>query len=131
MPYKNQKDQRNAERRYQLKDPERKRAQVRKCYKELKLQLLTHYGNGKCTCVVCGFDDIRALCIDHINNDGASHRKEINSKGGYRTYYWLKRHGLPSGYQTLCANCNSIKRAEHLANSIKEPNQPHPTLAHH
>ena len=28
---------------------------------------LLHYGEGKIACVRCGFSDIRALSIDHIN----------------------------------------------------------------
>jgi hypothetical protein len=76
----------------------------------MKLTVLTHYGNGKCACIGCGFSDIRALSIDHINGDGAQHRREsstIHSK----LYYWLIKHNLPEGYQTLCMNCQFIKRA--------------------
>jgi hypothetical protein len=75
-----------------------------------KMDALTHYGNGKCACVRCGFDDIRALSIDHKNGDGYIHRKEI--AGGTSIYRWLKRNNYPEGYQTLCMNCQFIKRVE-------------------
>ena len=79
-------------------------------YRKARLEVLTHYGNGRCACVKCGFDDIRALSIDHINNDGAIDRKR--HLGGTNFTFWLKRHGFPKGYQTLCMNCQWIKRAE-------------------
>lgn len=34
------------------------------------------------------------------------------SFSGYRFYGWLKSRGWPDGYQTLCANCNTIKYVE-------------------
>jgi hypothetical protein len=61
-------------------------------------------------CVKCGFDDIRALNIDHVNGGGT---KEAKSFGG--SYYKKIRLKLESGsreYQILCANCNQIKRHE-------------------
>lgn len=74
---------------------------------ELKIKVLTHYGNGKCTCVICGFDDLRALSIDHIDGGGGEHRRKM----GYSTIYrWLVVNDYPEGYQTLCMNCQFIKR---------------------
>jgi hypothetical protein len=60
--------------------------------------------------VRCGYDkDIRALQIDHINSDGAEHRKSI--KSSYGKYY--KAVAMePERYQILCANCNTIKMTE-------------------
>lgn len=85
-------------------------------YKDsLRLEALKHYGGGEIKCVICGFSDIRALVLDHINNDGAEHRKEwrINGrglKGGTNIYERLKRFGFIDGLQTVCANCNMIKQ---------------------
>src|SRR5208283_3808686 len=42
-----------------------------------KLEVLTHYSDGLPTCNKCGFIDIRALSIDHINSGGTKHRKEL------------------------------------------------------
>lgn len=77
-----------------------------------KLDILAHYCNGKPECARCGFNDIRALQIDHINGGGTSHRKHLGSLGGSHFYRWLKLNKYPKGYQVLCANCNWIKRAE-------------------
>ena len=78
---------------------------------KVKTDVLGHYGSGKLGCVKCGFTDIRALSIDHINGDGATHRKVIKMSG-QRFYRWLKVNDYPKGYQTLCMNCQFIKAAE-------------------
>ena len=77
----------------------------------LKTEVLTHYGNGKLACIKCGFADIRALSLDHINGDGCKHRKETG-RIGQSFYSWLKLNNFPEGYQTLCFNCQMIKKAE-------------------
>ncbi len=74
-----------------------------------KVEVLTHYGKGKLACVKCGFDDIRALSIDHINKDEG---KRIRTSCGF--YRWLEKNNYPEGYQTLCMNCQFIKRQEDL-----------------
>ena len=64
-------------------------------------------------CVLCGFDDPRALQIDHVNNDGAEMRQEKGrSFSGTPFYSFLVKEKFPEGYQTLCANCNTIKEYE-------------------
>ena len=73
-----------------------------------KIIVLTHYGNGKCACVKCGYSDLRALSIDHINGGGRKHNAEIK----VRIYRWLIENGLPDGYQTLCMNDQWKKRSE-------------------
>jgi hypothetical protein len=74
-----------------------------------KVTVLTHYGkDGKLACVRCGFDDIRALSIDHINGGGLRHIRSLNC----HIYVWLIRNNFPSGFQTLCMNCQWVKRAE-------------------
>ncbi len=76
---------------------------------ELKQLILTHYGNGKLVCTTCGEGRIECLSIDHMNNNGNQHRKEIGNLSGNGFYSWLKRENLPIGYQTLCMNCQFIK----------------------
>ena len=78
----------------------------------LKKEVLTHYGNGKCACVQCGFADIRALSIDHIKGNGYEHRKQKTTtrQGGVSFYRWLRKNNYPPEYQTLCMNCQFIKR---------------------
>ena len=72
---------------------------------KLKREVIAAYG-GKCQC--CGETEPAFLTIDHVNDDGASHRKAI---GRARVYHWLKKHGYPKdGFQLLCFNCNCGRR---------------------
>lgn len=67
----------------------------------LKDEIYAAYGGYVCAC--CG-ETVRAfLSIDHVNNDGAEHRKVSDRR---KLYWWLKKHGFPSGFQVLCMNCN-------------------------
>ncbi len=77
----------------------------RKYNRELKIEVMEHYGGCRCAC--CGETTIEFLQIDHVNGNGSKHRKEIG--GGNKMYKWLKRNGYPSGFQVLCANCNFAK----------------------
>ena len=79
------------------------RARIRD--KKRKLVVFEAYGGPVCNC--CGETILGFLTIDHINNDGASHRKEINARGGNAMYRWLKNNNYPSGFQVLCWNCNT------------------------
>ena len=81
----------------------------------LKREVLTHYGNGKCVCVSCGYSDIRALTIDHINGGGHKERKRLGKgidRGGVPFYRWLRKNDYPKGHQTLCMNCQLIKQVK-------------------
>lgn len=75
---------------------------------EIKQIVLSHYSNGKCICTKCGFSDIRALSIDHIDGGGYLHCR-LTSDSLYR---WLIKNNFPEGFQTLCMNCQFIKRYE-------------------
>jgi hypothetical protein len=72
---------------------------------QIKKDVLTHYGNGKCACVICGFDKLPALSIDHIDGGGNEHRRQLNIGAGIRFYLHLKKDNYPDGYRTLCQNC--------------------------
>ena len=78
----------------------------RRNYRDLiKFKVLSHYSPGgvaHCSwpgCIIC---DIDCLTLDHINNNGAQHRKESRSNSGQCLYLRLRRQGFPEGYQTLC-----------------------------
>jgi len=82
-----------------------------------KLEALRHYGrevNPKCRC--CGETILQFLQLDHINGDGAEHRKEISKNrvtqlSGGAFYKWLQENAWPQiALQVLCANCNLGKR---------------------
>lgn len=77
---------------------------------KIKEDVLQFYGNGHLACVICGENRIDCLSLDHIQNDGYLERKNSNRYGS-RFYYKLKIAGFPSGYQTLCMNCQFIKAA--------------------
>ena len=98
---------------WRLKNRESIRLRNQNNGKKIKLEIVSHYSNGSMKCAKCGFEDIRALQIDHINGGGTAHFKAIfNDRGGSNFYRWLKINSFPSGYQVLCANCNWIKRHE-------------------
>lgn len=80
---------------------------------ELKKAVLTYYGKGKLACVVCGENRLACLSIDHIDGSGAKQRRSILKTGkGNGFYYWIKKNNYPDGFQTLCMNCNWVKRFE-------------------
>lgn len=92
--------------RYHAQTPEQKRAKVAKnkeYRKKIRIDTLQHYG-GKCAC--CNEKNIEFLCFDHINNNGAEHRKNMVDKS---IAPWLKRNNYPDGFQVLCHNCNISK----------------------
>jgi hypothetical protein len=70
------------------------------------MEILTHYGGTPPRCAKCGEQDLRVLCLDHINGEGNRHR---NSHGGVTYYRWLRNNSFPEGFQILCANCNMKK----------------------
>lgn len=74
--------------------------------RRLREETLTRYGG---CCVTCGESTLAFLNIDHINNDGASHRRQVHPS---HLTTWLRKQGFPPGFQVLCFNCNFLK---HLA----------------
>lgn len=76
----------------------------------VKVRVLSHY-SPSLTCQRCGFSDLRALTIDHVNGQGNIHRRQLGlgSRGGHTFYAWLVRAGFPEGYQVLCMNCQFIE----------------------
>jgi hypothetical protein len=73
---------------------------------ELRAQVFAAYGE-QCAC--CGAED--DLTLDHIDGSGAEHRRELfgSQTSGHHLYAVLVREGFPTGFQTLCANCNRSK----------------------
>jgi hypothetical protein len=76
-------------------------------HKQLRDDVFAAYGGYHCAC--CGEPEPVFLEIDHINNDGAAHRKLLKG-GGRHLYNWLRTNKYPPGFQVLCANCNRAKR---------------------
>ncbi len=104
---------------YYYKNVEKIRLRRRVGAQELKKNLLTHYGNAEYACVTCGESRSACLSLDHINNNGYLGRKE-NGLSGTRLYQYLKANNYPKGFQTLCMNCQFIKREECREKPLKQ-----------
>jgi hypothetical protein len=94
--------------RYRERNREAIKEKQRLVRREYKRKVFNHYGNF----CPCGVSDIRALQIDHIDNNGAEERKRLGGQkfSGWIFYQFLIKNEYPTGYQTLCANCNMIKQ---------------------
>jgi hypothetical protein len=92
-------------------ESERKRSV--ESWHKVRREVFNAYGGMKCAC--CGETEETFLTLDHINNDGASHRRELSGKTGKQrgmpssVYSWAKRHNYPPVFQVLCMNCNFSK----------------------
>jgi hypothetical protein len=89
------------------------RIQHKKWRDALKLEVIQIYG-GKCACKGCTVTHPDFLTVDHKNNDGAKHRKQMRSGKKVKSltsfYAWLKKRGFPKDrFQLLCWNCNLSK----------------------
>lgn len=89
-------------RKYKVRNKEKLKQQNWEERQRLKREVVDAYGE-KCP---CGYSDIRALCIDHIQGGGC---EELRLKTGSELYRWLRKNQYPEGFQTLCCNCNLIK----------------------
>jgi len=91
-------------RQYREQNRERRNRQRAARGRVLRLQAIEAYG-GACSC--CGETELAFLVFDHVNDDGAKHRKEVSSA---HMPWWLARNNYPSSIQLLCANCNTAKQ---------------------
>ena len=73
----------------------------------LKWEVLEALG-GKCAC--CGETMAEFLTVDHINGDGAAHRKQLTGKtraSSIKIYRDIRKRGFPKDqFRVLCFNCN-------------------------
>lgn len=71
-----------------------------------KERVLDHYGH-RCLCPGgCEITESDFLTVDHIENNGGAHRRELGIGGGAAFYHWLIVNKFPVGYRTLCYNCH-------------------------
>ena len=84
------------------------RAKYRRYALKVKEKVYAQYGN---CCKQCGFDDRRAMQLDHVLGGGTKERKEKRWSNA-SVYSDALKH--PEKYQLLCANCNAIKRYENM-----------------
>lgn len=98
-------------RQYQKDNPDKFSEYNRKSLRKLKREVMDAYGG---ICVCCGETELAFLTIDHADDNGAEHRREMAAESGFeysqagaRTYRWLRKNGYPEGFRVMCANCNS------------------------
>lgn len=99
---------------YRKENSDKVKEWSKKYSQRLKYKVLSHYSKKEdIECGECGFFDVRALHIDHINNNGSEERKRLSNGlrtcGSTKFYRFLIKNNFPEGYQVLCANCNEIK----------------------
>lgn len=71
----------------------------------LREELLAAYGAA---CACCGEKEAVFLDLDHVNNNGSAHRREVGNNT--QVALELRRLGWPRGdFQLLCCNCNQGK----------------------
>lgn len=112
-------DKRTYNIKYYQERREAMQAKSKATRERLKLIVLTHYGNGKCACVSCGEQRLPCLSLDHIDGNGAEHKRAMHK---YTLHYqWFIANSFPIGYQTLCMNCQWVKRYENHEYTSKVP----------
>lgn len=76
-----------------------------------QLETLIYYsGYNPPKCVLCNFDNILCLQLDHIDGSGAEFRRNNSGRSGKSLCLTLRKNNWPSGYRILCANCQYIER---------------------
>ena len=81
------------------------RASAKRRRDSMRKRVFDHYG---WSCACCGESVPEFLTIDHVNGDGAEHRREIGP-GPAASHRWIIDRGFPDTFQTLCYNCNCAK----------------------
>lgn len=96
-----------AEKDHPDKKEARRRSGVRTRAK-LRAEVVAAYG-GKCMC--CGESQQEFLTLDHLDNDGAQHRRGEGAYVGVTTALWTyaRQQSYPDTLQLLCWNCNCAK----------------------
>ena len=98
-------------RRWRLANPEKSKEMQKRYRDNRRKKLMELLGGIKCA--RCGFDDYRALHIDHVNG-GGNREKLMLGQASFPLRFIreeIERYGRDK-YQVLCANCNWIKRHE-------------------
>lgn len=90
--------------RIRAADPDRFRNKLKQRRQALRAEVLSAYG-GRCQCPWgCTETRARFLTVDHVFNDGVTHRKALGTRS---LYAFLKMAGFPKDrFRLLCSNCN-------------------------
>lgn len=89
-----------------MRTRETRLVQMRNWRRSIHASAIKNLGS-KCSC--CAETHVTMLEVDHVNNDGASERREDN-RNNFRTYQRIR--DFPESrtrYQVLCSNCNHSK----------------------
>lgn len=92
---------RRREREYESTIKDKKAFAQRQLRRKLRVEVFEAYGGAVCCC--CGEEGYEFLTIDHVEGNGADHRRVIGNK---EIYHWLKKNNYPEGFRVLCMNCN-------------------------
>src|SRR5205085_10339966 len=93
---------------------QRQNDRLRIYYRRVTQKVFGLYGNK---CARCGFDDSRALQLDHIDGGG----RRLKEERGPRLCAEILAGKHPRHkFQLLCANCNWIKRWERGEGCLKK-----------
>ena len=103
---KNAQRKRDTDAAWRAKNAEERRSYMKARTQERKELVLRHYGG---ICVCCEEQELKFLCLDHVDGGGNKHRAEVG--GGTTFYNWIIRENFPAGFQVLCHNCNFAKGA--------------------
>jgi hypothetical protein len=71
---------------------------------------------GGPVCVNCGFSNISAIQIDHINSGCVNETKQLGGSLKMMKFHLKNPEEAKKQLQILCANCNWIKRFENDEN---------------
>lgn len=88
-------------------DPKKYRDISKASLDKLRSLVYSAYGN---VCACCGETSPLFLTLDHVNNDGAQHRRSLTGKNyGARIdaiLRWARDNNFPNTLRLLCFNCN-------------------------
>jgi hypothetical protein len=93
---------RKANKAYYFGHLKQSKEQQKRFYLRMRREAFDHYG---WSCVKCNESNEGFLTLDHINDDGAVHRR----KHGSNLYLWASKNGYPPILQTMCYNCQWVK----------------------
>jgi hypothetical protein len=80
-----------------------------------RMEIIARYSNGTMKCAWCGYNNPKALVLDHVNDDGSVFRKSYGRRmSGIEQIIRAENRGMEvkEQLQVLCANCNVIKEYE-------------------